>query len=141
MNANSSVRYILILSLLVAATTPAVAQQFGGNPPSVKWKQVNTPAVRVIFPQGLDSVAFNIAGIIQRVDQTVQPTIGNKQKKISIVLQDKTTIPNANVGLAPFRSEFYLTPDQNSFELGSLPGLINWPFTSTATFSNTTILM
>ncbi|HEY0244138.1 MAG TPA: hypothetical protein VGC01_01130, partial [Mucilaginibacter sp.] len=28
---------------------------------------------------------------------------------------------NAYVGLAPFRSEFYLTPDQNNFELGSLP--------------------
>nr|WP_294795068.1 hypothetical protein [uncultured Mucilaginibacter sp.] len=121
MSANSSVRYILALSLLVAATTTAIAQQFGGNPPSVKWKQVNTPAVKVIFPQGLDSVAFNVAGVIQRVNQPVQPTIGNTQKKISIVLQDKTTIPNAYVGLAPFRSEFYLTPDQNSFELGSLP--------------------
>ncbi|RYD89684.1 MAG: hypothetical protein EOP54_25200, partial [Sphingobacteriales bacterium] len=51
----------------------------------------------------------------------MKPTIGLKQKKVSIVLQDKTTIPNAYVGLAPFRSEFYLTPDQNSFELGSLP--------------------
>jgi hypothetical protein len=121
MSTTSPVRYFLTFSLLITAITGAFAQQFGGNPPSVKWKQVNTPAVKVIFPQGLDSVAFNVAGIIERVNHPVQSTIGSRQKKVSIVLQDKTTIPNAYVGLAPFRSEFYLTPDQNSFELGSLP--------------------
>jgi len=121
MNARLPVRYFLTFLLLVIVSTVAYAQQFGGNPPSVKWRQVNTPAVKVIFPQGLDSVAFNVAGIIELVNKPVQSTIGNHQKKVSIVLQDKTTIPNAYVGLAPFRSEFYLTPDQNSFELGSIP--------------------
>ena len=117
-------RYQLLLILffsLICVSEKSAAQQFGGNPPSVKWQQVNTPAVKVIFSQGLDSVAFNVAGIIDRVSPSVQPTIGKRQKKISILLQDKTTIPNAYIGLAPFRSEFYLTPDQNSFELGSLP--------------------
>jgi len=115
------IRYFIVLLLFIAANKVAVAQQFGGNPPSVKWKQVNTPAVKVIFSQGLDSIAFNVAGIIGRINPSVQPTIGSKQKKVSILFQDKTTIANAYVGLAPFRSEFYLTPDQNSFELGSLP--------------------
>ncbi|MFD0750065.1 hypothetical protein ACFQZS_07930 [Mucilaginibacter calamicampi] len=121
MSTQLRLRYFLTFWLLSTTITGAFAQQFGGNPPSVKWRQVNTPAVKVIFSQGLDSVAFNIAGVIDRVNPAVQPTIGNRQKKVSLVLQDKTTIPNAYVGLAPFRSEFYLTPDQNSFELGSLP--------------------
>ncbi|MGY3211684.1 hypothetical protein [Mucilaginibacter sp. HD30] len=121
MNTKSPAGYFLILLLSITTGTRVVAQQFGGNPPSVKWKQINTPAVKVIFSQGLDSMAFNIAGIIDRINPSVQPTIGSKQKRVSILLQDKTTIPNAYVGLAPFRSEFYLTPDQNSFELGSLP--------------------
>ena len=47
-------------------------------------------------------------------------TIG-QQRKINIVFQNQTTISNGYVGLAPFRSEFELTADQNSFELGSLP--------------------
>ena len=115
-------RSFFSISLLVTiAFYSASAQQFGGNPPAVKWKQVNSPAVKVIFSQGLDSVAFSVAGIIERVNHSVYPTIGDRQRKISVVLQDKTTIPNAYVGLAPRRSEFYLTPDQNSFELGSLP--------------------
>ncbi len=99
------------------------AQVFGGNPPSLKWQQINTSASRVIFPKGLDSTAQRITNIITYMNTPMQATIGSRQKKIDLVLQNQTTISNAYVGLAPFRSEFYLTPDQNSFELGSLP----WP--------------
>jgi hypothetical protein len=111
----------LLLPLLVLTATLAKAQQFGGNPPSVKWKQVNTPAARVIFPQGMDTSAIRIAQVIQRINNATKGSIGFRQKQVNILLQNQTTISNAYVGLAPFRSEFYLTPTQNSFELGSLP--------------------
>src|SRR6201996_5421870 len=108
---------------LLALLSPlcSAAQQFGGNPPSIKWNQLNTPAAKVIFPKGMDSAGLRVADIVQRMNSAIQPTIGYKQKQVSILLQNQTTISNAYVGLAPFRSEFYLTPEQNSFELGSLP--------------------
>jgi len=111
------------LLLLLLTVIVSNAQEFGGNPPSIKWKQVNTRAVKVIFPQGLDSAALRVASIIAQMNNAILPTIGSKQKQISIILQNQTTIANAYVGLAPFRSEFYLTPEQNSFDVGSLP----WP--------------
>ncbi|MGZ3871698.1 MAG: TolB family protein [Mucilaginibacter sp.] len=107
--------------LLLAAGVGTKAQTFGGNPPSIKWKQVNTPAAKVIFPAGLDSTAVRVANIVQQMNGLMLPTIGHRQKQVSIVLQNQTTIANAYVGLAPFRSEFYLTPEQNSFDIGSLP--------------------
>ncbi len=110
---------ILFLSTLFCCRLQA--QTFGGNPPSVHWQQINTKEVRVIFPQGLDSSAQRVANIIEYLHRDLAPTIGFRQKKINIVLQNQTTISNGYVGLAPFRSEYYLTPDQNSFELGSLP--------------------
>src|ERR1700744_5033209 len=97
------------------------AQQFGGNPPSLKWRQINTDTARIIFPTGLDSQAQAVAAIVHRLAQITRPTIGARQRKIDIVLQNQTTIANGYVGLAPFRSEFQLTPEQNSFDLGSLP--------------------
>ncbi len=112
---------LLLLYMFVITATLAKAQQFGGNPPSIKWRQVNTPAAKVIFPAGMDSLGFRVANTIERINKAIQPTIGTRQKQISIVLQNQTTISNAYVGLAPFRSEFFLTPLQNSFELGSLP--------------------
>ena len=112
-----------ILLLLIASATLTKAQEFGGNPPSIKWKQINTPAAKVIFPVGLDSAGLRVANIVTQMNKAIQPTIGFKQKQISILLQNQTTIANAYVGLAPFRSEFYLTPEQNSFDIGSL----SWP--------------
>src|SRR5258708_39747892 len=110
--------------LLLLITTSAIitkAQEFGGNPPPIKWMQINTPAAKVIFPFGLDSAGLRVANIVQQMNKAIQPTIGFKQRQISILLQNQTTIANAYVGLAPFRSEFFLTPEQNSFDIGSLP--------------------
>ncbi|QXV64873.1 hypothetical protein INP83_17570 [Mucilaginibacter sp. 21P] len=111
----------LLILLLILTATFARAQQFGGNPPSIKWKQINTPAARVIFSQGMDSIAQQVAATVVQMNSLIKPTIGFKQRQVNIVLQNQTTVSNAYVGLAPFRSEFYLTPSQNSFDVGSLP--------------------
>lgn len=113
----------IFLLLLLTTATITKAQEFGGNPPSVKWEQINMPAAKVIFPAGLDSAGRIVANIIAQMNNSIKPTIGTKQKQISILMQNQTTVANGYVGLAPFRSEFYLSPDQNSFELGSL----YWP--------------
>ena len=116
-------RKSLLFILLSLIYLNGFSQVFGGDPPSVKWKQINTPSSRIIFPAGLDSVATRVSNIISYIKEPTQITIGNKSKKINIVLQNQTTVSNAYVSLGPFRSEFYLTADQNSFEMGSLP----WP--------------
>jgi hypothetical protein len=96
------------------------AQNFGGNPASLKWMQVNTPAARVIFPKGLDSQARRISNIIQLLDSTTLYSIGTKMRKWNVVLQNQTVLSNAYVRLAPVISELYLTPDPNNFTSGSL---------------------
>lgn len=115
--------YILIFSILSFGLLQA--QEFGGHPPSVKWKQVNTDIARVIFSYGLDSQAKHIARLLPELDRFTANSIGAASRKINIVLQPATTISNAYVGLGPFRSEFQLTPQQSSFELGSLPWVDN----------------
>lgn len=111
---------VFLISILFFSLPALKAQVFGGNPPSLHWRQVNTDTVRVIFPKGLESMASQIARISGQLG-TTQSTLGSRFRKISIVLQNQTTYSNAYVGLGPRRSEFYLTALQNSFELGSLP--------------------
>ncbi|HEX5026573.1 MAG TPA: hypothetical protein VFV68_14940, partial [Agriterribacter sp.] len=113
-------RLSLLSFFLLAAVIPAFTQEFGANPPSVKWKQVNTPAARIIFPRGLDSSAQRMSNIIQYLNAHTSATAGDARRKINIVLQNQTTQSNAYVALAPWRSEFFLTPQFNNFELGSL---------------------
>lgn len=117
---NRKTIFFCILNGLLSASL--YAQQFGGNPSSLKWRQVNTDTARVIFPAGLDSPALRVAEVIHDLQKTHNSTIGSRLRKVNIVLQNQTTVSNAYVSLGPYRSEFYLIAPQNSFDLGSL----NW---------------
>ncbi|RYY59681.1 MAG: hypothetical protein EOO05_12490 [Chitinophagaceae bacterium] len=107
--------------LLILFPVLASAQRFGATPPSVKWKQVNTDTARIIYPAGLDSQARRIATLVHEQAAGKQVKLGDRTEKINIVLQNLTTISNGYVGMGPYRSEFYLTPQLNSFSLGSIP--------------------
>ncbi len=115
---------LLLLGIHIVSLQ-VIAQEFGGNPPSLKWKQINTGEVRVIFPSGLDSSALRTASIARYLNQHTSATAGNDYRKINIVLQNQSIITNGYVGLAPWRSEFFLMPSFNSFTLGSLPWIDN----------------
>lgn len=108
-----------LILLTGICTSHSYSQSFGGNPNSIKWRQVNTPAAKIIYPKGLDSLANRIATVTELVGKEGIGNIGREQRKISVVLQANNTISNAYVGLGPYRSEFYLTVPQNPFELGS----------------------
>ncbi len=112
-------RLVLVVSVFHISCI-VFAQQFGGNPSSTKWKQINTDSVRVIFPVGLDSQAQRVASIVQYLAAEKPISLGNQLKKISIVLQNQTTIANGYAQLGPFRSEFFMTPDFNNFNQGSI---------------------
>ncbi|TDH29038.1 hypothetical protein EXU57_02900 [Segetibacter sp. 3557_3] len=118
---NSRTNKLLFAAITFLLVQPLFAQQFGGNPPSLKWNQLNTDTVRVIYPRGLDSTANRVAAVVHTL-QREHTSIGKTLRKVNIVLQNQTTLSNAYVSLAPYRSEFYLMPPQNSFELGNL----NW---------------
>ncbi|MDB5210421.1 MAG: hypothetical protein JWQ30_1248 [Sediminibacterium sp.] len=113
---------ILFFAFLILTTYFSHAQNFGGNAASIKWQQINTDTVRVIFPKGYDARAQRIANIIHTLQRNYGHTIGDAVRKVDIVLQNQTLISNGYVALAPFRSEFYTTPPQNAFELGAA----NW---------------
>jgi hypothetical protein len=116
--------YFIFLVVVLCLPKDLLSQQFGGNPPSVKWKQINTDSVRIIFPAGLDSQAQRVSSIVHYLAAHTSGTslsLGNGLHKINIVLQNQTTIANAYVGLGPFRSEFFLTPAMNNFDQGSIP--------------------
>lgn len=100
--------------------TAVFSQLFGGNPPSVKWKQINSDTARIIFPAGLDSHAKRVASLVHYMAKQKPVSLGEQLKKINIVLQNQTVIPNGYVQLGPYRSEFFLNPELNNFGQGSV---------------------
>lgn len=115
-------RHYLSLALAISLSHSALAQQFGGNRPSLKWRQVNSDTVRVIFPAGLDAQGKRVADVVHGIARSHTGTLGTTVRKVDIILQHETMQSNGFVQLGPFRSVFYLTPPPNSSDLGSL----NW---------------
>jgi hypothetical protein len=116
-------RFIFLSIVVLLHTVSGYSQVFGGNPASLKWSQINTDTARVIFPVELEDAGRRVSSIIHELQKNHTETIGNKLRKINIVLQNQSTVSTAYVGLGPYRSEFYLFAPTNSFQLGSL----NWP--------------
>ncbi|MFT4093449.1 MAG: hypothetical protein QM640_07400 [Niabella sp.] len=118
-------RTLFLCTVLLACGTGRLhAQVFGANPFHTKWRQIDSDTARIVFPRGLDSTAGMIAGFVNSMSRNNAPGIGSKLNKVDIVLQNQTIVANGYVGLGPFRSEFYITPPANNFELGSMP----WPY-------------
>jgi len=69
----------------------------------------------------LEASANRVASVVHQV-QASHTELGNKLRKVSILLQGESSLSNAYVALGPYRSEFYLMPPQNSFDLGGM----NW---------------
>lgn len=99
----------------------ANAQIFGGNPPSLKFYQLNTDSVRVIFPKYLEKQAREVAWISQQLFANPPAQLGNKLRKFNVVLQPLTTQSNAYVSPAPWRSEFFMMPDMNYLSQSAVP--------------------
>ena len=112
-----SMRFLLFFILVATGLN---AQRFGATPPEIKWKQIDSDTAKVIYPAGLDSQAMRVATILHNQAALRPLSLGTQLKKINIVLQNQTTLSNGYVGLGPYRSEFYLTPDPDNFAQGSL---------------------
>ncbi len=83
------------------------------NAPYIKWYQVNTPNFRILYPRGFDTQAQRVANTLETVREPEGQTMGAVPKKISVILQNQSSLSNGFVTLAPRRSEFYTMPAQN----------------------------
>ncbi len=89
------------------------------NPPSLKWYQVNTPNFQVIYPKGFEMQAQRMANTLEHIHDPEARTLGSKPKKISVILQNQSSISNAFVSILPRRSEFFTMPAQDYNFIGT----------------------
>ncbi|MCB0592477.1 MAG: hypothetical protein H6557_17215 [Lewinellaceae bacterium] len=98
------------LTSVLSAQIPA--NPIGANPFSLKWNQIHTGRVQVVFPQGLEPAGQRVANVVHYLYENNTESIGEGRQKVTILLQNQTIIPNGFVTVGPFRSEFNLTPPQ-----------------------------
>ena len=116
-------RLFLVSLLLSFIFSNTFGQNLGLHRPGIKWKEVDTKNVRVIYPEGHFDHAVRIASVIDEMALNHTSTVGEKKKKVDLVLQTEQVVSNGYVGLAPWRSEFFGTPFQSTETLGTLDWL------------------
>jgi len=84
----------------------------GNNKLGLKWQQIQTEKVQLIFPTGMETQANRIVNLIHSLWENDSPSIGSKHVKAPIVLHPQTVLSNGFVTVAPFRSEFFARAPQ-----------------------------
>ncbi len=109
------------LAILLSTANLALAQTFGGITPNTKFFTEQNKQAKIIFPYTHQQQSKYVLSLFNLLDSATKQTLGNKAKQWNVVMQHKTVIPNAYVRMAPIRSEFYLTPDFDNLQSGTLP--------------------
>jgi hypothetical protein len=104
--------YLFILSFAVWGQVETVINpvDFEQNPPHLEWKKIDTKNFELIFPSEVESQAQRLAHLLEKAYPFVSRSLETLPPKISIVLQNQSTLSNGFVTLAPRRSEFFATP-------------------------------
>ena len=93
--------------------------QTGNHASDIDWKYIENENVRVIYPKNAKEKAQRIANIIYHINRYNTASVGNKSKKVDLILQTNQVLSNGFVTVAPFRSELFGTAPQNIASLGS----------------------
>ena len=83
---------------------------FEQNPPSIEWRKIDTKNFELIFPEEVTADAQRVAHLLEKLYPFVTRSMEVNPPKLSLVLQNQSTVSNAFVTLAPRRSEWYISP-------------------------------
>lgn len=107
---------ILTSFFLVAFTfasvieAPQVLIDFQQNPSPMVWKKIDSEHFEIIFSPETEADAQRVTHLLEMAYPLVSRSLEVQPEKISLILQNQSTISNGFVTLAPRRSEWYMTP-------------------------------
>jgi hypothetical protein len=107
----------------------------GVDPASVKWRQINTPNFKVIYPLTFERHAQYIANSLEYNYFPDSRTISSFVPRMPLILHDQTTIPSSVTPYAPRRFDFFTTPSQDIYPQDWIDQLIIHEFRHASQFS------
>ncbi len=113
----SHLQYILIIIFIFFSSGSLFSQYYviGQDPASIKWKQLNSPYFRIIYPDGYQKKAQEYANLLELSRNEVSSPYLENNKKFQIVLHNRSVTSNAMVNPTPMHGDFFEMPDQNTY--------------------------
>ena len=122
----------VLLTLLLALIGQQAGAQFylnGEDPGGLRWRSIETPTYRLIYPEGIDSLAREYARIMEMTAPAVGRSAGVRPGgwqwggKTAVILHNQLAVSNATVVWAPKRLEIYT--NLQAYEVDPLPWITN----------------
>lgn len=98
------------LSFAEVLEAPPVLIDFEQNPSNLEWKKIESEHFEIIFPAEVESEAQRVTHLLETAYPLVSRSLEVMPNKISLILQNQSTVSNGFVTLAPRRTEWYMTP-------------------------------
>ena len=117
--------FVCILSVFIFIGTLASAQfyEFGQDPASLKWKQINTEHFQVVFSSDFGNTAQKLANLLEKNYKANSNQLDHSPRKVPVIIHNQTVYSNAFVTWAPKRMEFFTFPDPNIYPIDWLTEL------------------
>lgn len=91
----------------------------GGEPFGKKWQEINTNDFRIIYDEGMDSIAQNMSRLFHYMHDYNDRSIGAIKRKLNIVLHNETSVVNSMLMYTPYHCELFVSPSpQNTIYWG-----------------------
>ena len=113
---------IAVAAWFALSAGTAAAQYFflGDDPGGTRWQQLSTPYYDVIYPRGMDSLAYDYAFNLEKYRPLSLWGMSAVGKRMPVILHPYNATPNGMVMWAPKRIEMLTTPD------GYSPSAVPW---------------
>jgi len=108
----------LIISFLFFLFIGSVSGQFydfGQEPPSVKWKVIETEHFKIVFPNDFERKSQSLAQLMEKNYLKNCNQLKHQPSKIPLIIHNQTVYSNAFVTWAPKRIEFFTFPDPEQY--------------------------
>lgn len=115
----SIVRYIIaIILILFSFVKKDIYCQFfewGQDPASIRWHQLNTENFKIIFPSEIKDNALKMSCLLEESYLQNAFQLQHKASKIPVVMHNQSVESNGFVGIAPKRMEIFIQPDPGNY--------------------------
>ncbi len=108
---------MLLMSLMTVATGRAQYYDTGQDPASFRWRQINTPNFRVIFPEDFEDGAKDYAILLEQSFNRLSTLYPDGRSRIPVIIHNHSMSSNGYVSWAPRRMELYPLPGQDNLPM------------------------
>ena len=121
-------KYFGLFLAIVYAITPVFSfgqyYNLGQDPSSLKWREIQTPHFRLIYPENFEPKAQKMMHSLDFAFDKATKTLAYKPGRIPFVIHNYNTEPNAVTAWAPKRVEIFTCPPQDSYAQDWLSQLV-----------------